>query len=350
MENKEIRFIDSKYNELFRIRDGENIEITLDTGEKISRECKYIDDYHTQIGNNVYHICEFAELMERNGNTYRPKDTPSYSLENITQDEFEFMFAPKDQSINRGCICYIRGYFDNSIDENFKATCMIENNENYQKYHTPAFSRECDNIINYFRFQADTPILKSRIKMHNAAYDTKAERFANDKEISGYRITTKENVYYLKCDSRQGQYCLYMYCYNKNDLQKHKDLQFIEKNYREIDRDRFFKTTNGLMEMYYNPDSSEGGQIVELTIDFEDIRETAELYKNPKEFFSYLEGISKGALYDVGTETFRETAEYMLESNPDFEGCTKRTMDAIKKYAGIEPEHIKHKTEKEPER
>ena len=36
-------------------------------------KCCYIDDYHTQVGNNVYHICQFAELLERGGGTCRPE-------------------------------------------------------------------------------------------------------------------------------------------------------------------------------------------------------------------------------------------------------------------------------------
>ena len=32
MDNKEIRFVDSHYNELFRIPDGGKIEITYDKG------------------------------------------------------------------------------------------------------------------------------------------------------------------------------------------------------------------------------------------------------------------------------------------------------------------------------
>ena len=68
--------------------------------------------------------------------------------------------------------------------------------------------------------------------------------------------------------------------------------------------------------------------------------------QNPQDFFSYLEGISKGALYDVGTETFMETAKDFIESKADFEGCTLKTMNALKKYAAPE----KAKTDKEPER
>ena len=81
MENNEIRFIDSHYNELFRIKDGESITVKFSDGSVSDRKCTYIDDYHTKIGHNVFHICEFAELMERGGSTYRPKDTPEYTLE-----------------------------------------------------------------------------------------------------------------------------------------------------------------------------------------------------------------------------------------------------------------------------
>ena len=342
MENKDIRFIDSHYNELFRIEDGRNIIVNVYNGSQKEYTCKYLDDYHFEISGHCYHICEFAELMERNGNTYRPKDAPSYSLEKVSQDEFDYMFAPKDENTNRGCICYIRGYFDNSIDERFTASCMLENRETYQKYHTDDFRRECDNIINYFRFQSDTPILKSRGKMSNYAYDSNAERFVNDKEISGYRITTKDNTYYMRCDARQGQYCLYMYCYNNNEFQKYKDLQFVEKNNTLLDKDKFFFNENGVTEIYYNPDAVAGGQIVCNEISDGLIIEAAKSNRNNDDFYSDLESGCNQYLIDVGTGEFMEQAKHFIESKADFEGCTKKTMTAIKKHAGIEtPKHEK---------
>lgn len=69
---KGIAFIDSSYHELFHIADGEKIVITDALGEKSERVCRYIDEYHTEIGSNLYHICQFAEIMERSGATYRP--------------------------------------------------------------------------------------------------------------------------------------------------------------------------------------------------------------------------------------------------------------------------------------
>lgn len=74
--NQDIRFIDSGYKELFRLPDGENIIITLDNGEQLDRNCRYIDEAHLEVGNNLYHICEFAERMEKCGNTYTPKNIP----------------------------------------------------------------------------------------------------------------------------------------------------------------------------------------------------------------------------------------------------------------------------------
>ena len=67
---KGIRFIDSNYNELFRIPDGSKIIIHYSWDEDQIRVCRYIDEYHVEVGDNLYHICEFAERMEQNGHTY----------------------------------------------------------------------------------------------------------------------------------------------------------------------------------------------------------------------------------------------------------------------------------------
>lgn len=70
---KGIRFIDPNYKELFRIPDGGKIILTTAWGEKSEHTCRYIDEYHTEVGRDLFHICEFAERMEKNGATYEPK-------------------------------------------------------------------------------------------------------------------------------------------------------------------------------------------------------------------------------------------------------------------------------------
>lgn len=70
---KGIRFITPSYETLFHIPDGGKIRITAPDGETTDCVCRYIDEIHLQVGlNSLYHICEFAELMKRNGNTVAP--------------------------------------------------------------------------------------------------------------------------------------------------------------------------------------------------------------------------------------------------------------------------------------
>ena len=78
-----IRFIDPHYQEQFRITDGEKISIKLGDGKTMERTCRYIDDYHLEVGTNLYHICEFAELCERNGHTVEPaaKENTKYAMD-----------------------------------------------------------------------------------------------------------------------------------------------------------------------------------------------------------------------------------------------------------------------------
>lgn len=68
---KGIRFITPAYQERFRIADGDKIRIIEKTGSIRDLVCRYIDDYHLEIGSSLnsctYHICQFAELTEQNG-------------------------------------------------------------------------------------------------------------------------------------------------------------------------------------------------------------------------------------------------------------------------------------------
>lgn len=87
---KGIRFITSEYKEKFRISDGEKIRITFSDGEVKDRVCRYIDDSHMEVGDDLYHICEFAERMEQCGATFIPlrSDLPEvcYSILPSTGD------------------------------------------------------------------------------------------------------------------------------------------------------------------------------------------------------------------------------------------------------------------------
>ena len=71
-----IRFITSNYKELFRLPDGGSIRIEHDDGSFDNRTCRYVDDYHLELGNDLYHICELAERLERNDSIAIPMTEP----------------------------------------------------------------------------------------------------------------------------------------------------------------------------------------------------------------------------------------------------------------------------------
>ena len=72
-----IRFIDSSYNELFRVPDGGTIRIVYPDGEKKKETCRFVDASHVEVGfgnMNLFHIAEFAERMEKCGAKVEPVD------------------------------------------------------------------------------------------------------------------------------------------------------------------------------------------------------------------------------------------------------------------------------------
>lgn len=72
---KGIRFITPHYEEKFRVADGDSVRIRCQDGRVLDRVCRYIDECHVEVGtgwDNLYHICQFAEMMERNGNSVIP--------------------------------------------------------------------------------------------------------------------------------------------------------------------------------------------------------------------------------------------------------------------------------------
>lgn len=70
-----IRFVDEDYREKFRLKDGGKINISFSNGTSEERTCRFIDDYHLELGatsTNLYHIHEFEELMEKIGARAEP--------------------------------------------------------------------------------------------------------------------------------------------------------------------------------------------------------------------------------------------------------------------------------------
>ena len=70
---RDCRFIDTDYNTLFTVPDGENIVVDYLDGRSATLPCRYIDDAHVALDGSAYHIMELAEIMERQGAVSRPE-------------------------------------------------------------------------------------------------------------------------------------------------------------------------------------------------------------------------------------------------------------------------------------
>lgn len=73
LPDNDVRFIDPRYNELFRVPDGSMVQLKFPNGRQYSEKVEYLDDYHMRIGSAVQHICEFAERMARSHATVEPE-------------------------------------------------------------------------------------------------------------------------------------------------------------------------------------------------------------------------------------------------------------------------------------
>lgn len=64
MAERGIRFITPDYKTLFILPDGGKIEVKYPDGSSKIQACRFIDEYHVEIGSNLYHICEFSERIQ----------------------------------------------------------------------------------------------------------------------------------------------------------------------------------------------------------------------------------------------------------------------------------------------
>lgn len=338
MQNKEIRFIDSHYNELFRIPDGGKIEITYDNGETQIRECKYIDDYHTKVGNYVFHICEFAETMERNGSTYKAVETPLFSLEHIEPEDKEHLYK-KTNSVPRGCIGYVRGDYGSNGKE-FHSTWFPDE----EKLYTDDFRNELNDVVNYFRESSEIPLLKSRADMYNACISLNAPRHENHGlTIYALKLETEKHTYYFCCNPSQHDYNFRVMCYDAKEHLRYKNELLTLTHIDNLEDDKIFLKEDGVTEMYYNPNADAGGQVVINEISNELIRESAKYNKDADDFFEFLGGGCKQYLIDINTPEFKNTFLEFVNKKADFEGVNDKTVKGLMKHAGA----LKKKTEPE---
>lgn len=122
-----------------------------------------------------------------------------------------------------------------------------------------------------------------------------------------------------------------------NDHLKVKDLQSKTKivdnpNTTPIgDEDYYFHRPDmdEFEAIYYNPDSTSGGQFVVLHLTYELIMEAKENSNSLNEFYEYLDSYAYTELIDAGTEAFSYYLETYAEPTLNYIGRTEITMQAL---------------------
>ena len=113
------------------------------------------------------------------------------------------------------------------------------------------------------------------------------------------------------------------------DLRDYTGEQLKEALSEKAYEDAFFinRENESVTWMYYNPDSTAGGQYVTNTVTFDEIRDVLE-NADPENFFDELGSIANQTLADVGSPWFEE-AEAQFNSTPDLTDCTEETRTAL---------------------
>ncbi len=117
-----IRFIDSDYHDKFRLPDGGKIRITGSDGTQRDYTCRFIDPYHLEVGSgafSLYHICEFAERMERNGSIVEPLDSMPVKTADRRQFQiYQLKDTPEFRELMFLCMDSVRERTGKDIDLN----------------------------------------------------------------------------------------------------------------------------------------------------------------------------------------------------------------------------------------
>lgn len=153
--NKEIRFIDSRYNKFFTVPDGGNIVVTEFDGKKYVRSCRYLDDTHFESGESVFHICQFAEIMERDGAVYAPEIVKpgdcidNYEIYQIADARgIDYCFCPFDEAekqISRGD--YRRVYAGMLAPQTTMEFLFVKHNRNERPFGKRMRSLSVSDVI-----------------------------------------------------------------------------------------------------------------------------------------------------------------------------------------------------------
>ena len=134
-------------------------------------------------------------------------------------EEKAYSYTPDQKTIEAaGCIGHLRGDMDSG------------GNGFYTSWdnHTPqmndaAFKEEFNTVVNMLRFdERYGGLLKNRSSLAAHCYAHPASAFeGNYTKEFGFRADTEQHSYMIRCNPNKGDYNFYIYCFDRNLLEKH---------------------------------------------------------------------------------------------------------------------------------
>ncbi len=137
-----------------------------------------------------------------------------YELLPVQSEEHKLFFALDDDPARFGAIGHLRGDFDTG--SLFYTTWF----DNQKHLKSEAFKAEFDGMVNYLRENIENPVLKSRADMRRYCY-AHPEQHINGgwhDTKAGFKIQTDAYSYYVRCTPHEGDYDLYIFCFDNRYL------------------------------------------------------------------------------------------------------------------------------------
>ena len=147
------------------------------------------------------------------------------NLRELKKEEKDYTYTSSSEVLQRtGCIGHLRGDFGSSGIE-WYSTWFEHNSE----LKTQEFSRDIDKVINNLRFGKEYgKLMVDRDSMARYCYSHPESRFeGNYTREYGIRADTDKYSFLFRLNLNRGDYNFYVYCYEKEALDKH--LEFIDK-------------------------------------------------------------------------------------------------------------------------
>lgn len=111
-----------------------------------------------------------------------------------------------------------------------------------------------------------------------------------------------------------------------------KNLAYVKKHNYVFANVRFYKDGDGLRMIYYNPDSSAGGQLVQNNLSLDMLRDASEESVIKEQFWERLDEGARQFLTDIDSPDFSDEARFFVEEPCDFCGQGRLTMEAIQDW------------------